>query len=116
MVHTCLNSFDNKSLCFLLSHALAVFSLKNSHGCKRTRAHGHEGSRLVSAISTNLNKLRSFDIDTTNDTVSTNVATIAENVVREASYSHLNTALTVRVESVELQVALDHLCSKDIFG
>ena len=81
MVHTCLNGFDNESLCLLLSHTLAVFSLKNSHSCERTGAHSDEGAWFVSTIGTYLNQLRSFDVDSTNDAVSTNVATVAEDMV-----------------------------------
>ena len=59
--------------------------------------------------STDLDKLRSFYVDATNDAVSADVTTVLEDVPREASGSHLNAALTSRVEPVELQIALDHL-------
>ena len=64
------------------------------------------------AISRYLDELGSFDINTANDGVDTDVATIAEDVIGEAVAGHLDAALTVGVEPVQLQFSLDHLFAK----
>ena len=64
------------------------------------------------AISRYLDELGSFDINTANDGVDTDVATIAEDVIGEAMRGHLNTALAMGVEPVQLQFSLDHLCQR----
>ena len=63
-------------------------------------------------ISRNLNELRPFDIDTADDGVDTNVTTIAEDMVSETMGGHLNAALAMGVESVQLQFSLDHFCQR----
>ena len=64
------------------------------------------------AISRYLDELGSFDIDAADDGVDTDVATIAEDMVCKAMGGHLNTALAMSVEPVELQFPLDHLCQR----
>ncbi len=64
------------------------------------------------AIVRYFNQLRSLDIDTTDDAVSTDVAAILEDMTAESAYSHLHTALRVCVKAMQFQIALNHLCGK----
>ena len=59
-----------------------------------------------------LNELGSTHVDTTHDKMSANVTTVLEDVVRDATSSHLDSVFTVSVESVQLELALNHLYRK----
>ena len=116
VVNTSLNCSDDELLCLLLSHTLSVVSLEDSSGSERTGSHSEERSSLVMTISRNFDKLGSLDIHTTDNAVSADLATVFEDVVSEASNSHLDTVLTVSVEPVELQLAPNHLYKNESQG
>ena len=109
MVDASLDCSDAQCLGFILGHSLAETRLKDSHGGQRTGSHRKIRSSLRVSISGYLDNLRSFDVDTAEDAVSTDVATVAEDVIGEAVAGHLDAALTVGVEPVQLQFSLDHL-------
>jgi len=108
VVDSSFDGLDDEGLGLLLSHILLELAFKNGHRRQRTRAHAQERPGLVVAVRVDLDELGSFHVDATDDTVRSNVATVAEDVVGEPSDCHLDAALAVRVEPVQLQVALDH--------
>ena len=68
-------------------------------------------------ISAHFDQLGSLDVDASDNAMGSNVATVLEDMVAESAYGHLHAALSVRVESVQLQITFDHLCGKsEIFG
>jgi len=60
------------------------------------------------SISADLNKLGSLDIYTANNAVCSDVATVLEDVVGKSTYCHLNTTLSVSVESMQFKVTRNH--------
>ena len=108
VVDTSLDRLDHKFLRLVLSHALSVVIFEDCHGGQGARTHREEWSSLEVAISGNFNELWALDIVATHDSMQADVASIAEHVARDSSHSHLDTALTVRIESMELQLALNH--------
>lgn len=109
VVNTSLDRHHDESFSLLLIHTFTIVTLHDGHSSERARAHSEEWSGLVVTIRANLNQLRSLDVNASDDAMSADLATIVENVVGEATNSHLNAALTPRVEPVKLQIALDHL-------
>jgi len=115
VVHSSLDGLDNKRLSLVLRHVIAVLSFKDGHGSQRSRTHGKEARRLLVTIVGDLDQLGSATIDTTHDDVGADLASVVEDVLGEATGGHLDAVFTVRVKSVELQLALNHLCGKSIF-
>jgi hypothetical protein len=115
VVHSSLDCHDDKGLSLFLGHVLTVVGLKDGQGGQRSRTHSKEAGGLLVTIVRNLNQLRSATIDTTHNDVGADLATVLEDVLGEALSGHLDAVFTVRVESVELQLALNHLCSKSTF-
>ena len=68
-----------------------------------------EWEGVLVAIAGALDELWSLDIVSANNQMRANVATVVESVGGEAASSHLDSVLTVSVQSVHLELALDHL-------
>ena len=108
VVDTSLDRPDHKILRLVLSHALPIAILEDSHGGQGSRTHRQEWSSLEVAICGNFNELWALDIVATHDSMQADVASVAEHVARDSSHSHLDAALTMRIESMEFQLALNH--------
>ena len=112
MVDTSLNSLWHESNSFILGHAIFVLSLHDTHGLQRPRSRSQERWMLRITIAWDFEKLRSSDVNSAANQMGTNVATVVESMCSQSTNSMLDSVLTVSVESVQFQFALDHLYSK----
>mgnify|MGYP007086427536 CR=1 FL=1 len=115
VVHTCLDRLHDQGLRLLLRHVLTVLGLHDGHGRKGSRAHRQERSSLGVPVRRNLDELGAAAVDSTNDAVGADLAAVVEDVLGEAAGGHLNAVLSVGVEAVQLELALNHLCGKSVF-
>ena len=80
MVHTGLDRLDYESLGLFLSHVLLILCLNHGCGSEGARAHCLPRTGIGVTIGGDLDNLGSLDVDATNDAVSTDVATVVEDV------------------------------------